>query len=93
MFEIDYLWTKNKIKFYCTISPGNEKARAILKPALMSVQGATEPYGEKWLSFFITHEPFRIDDLSTDDDKKINEILDKLWPKITEIVKKLKRLF
>ncbi len=89
LFEIDYLWTKNKIKYHCTISPGNEKAREILRPVIENLPNAKKPVGEKWLTYFINHEPFKMEDLSIDDDIKIREIIDKFWPGLEKMVKEV----
>lgn len=89
LFEINYYWTKGKAIFFCTISPGDEEARSILKPVLDNLPGSNPPAGNKWLTYFFRYiNNFDCEKLYREgDDVKIKALIDGFWPEVEDVVK------
>lgn len=93
LFEIDFLTYKNtgKVKIYCTFGPGLEDARGILNQALEAIEGAKKPSGLQWISHFVMHVKFNVEELLHEDDETINSTIDRFWPDVEKLVSKIEQ--
>lgn len=88
-FEIDFLWTKGTAKVYCSIPPGDDEVRSILRPVIESLPDANKPWGEKHLSYFFQKEKFNVEAVMAEEEHKINEAADKLLNHLDKLVAKV----
>jgi len=89
LFEIDFLWNKNRAVFKTVISPSNTDIQNIFCDAMRNVQGYSTPNGKKWLVHFTHSWEFKIGNITELDENNIINLLDAQWDKITEIVTKV----
>ena len=91
LFELDFFWSKkNKALFKTVIAPCEKEIQELLSKVLENVPESRKPYGEKWLVHFqidwkLNKESF-VDEI---DEDSINDILEKEWLRISEIVYKV----
>ena len=91
LFELDFFWNKkNKALFKTVITPGDKEIQDILRKALENVPGFKKPSGEKWLVHFQIDWKFNKDNFVDEiDADSINEMLEKEWTRISELVYKV----
>jgi hypothetical protein len=89
LFEIDFLWNKNRAVFKTVIAPCDSAIQNLLSKALQQIPGHKKPSGKKWLVHFQHSWKFDTSGLVEIDDAAILNLLEAEWPVITEIVEKV----
>lgn len=83
LFELIYTYgSSTKIRFCCTISPGDEEANAILLKAMKSLFPDYKPAGNQWLTYINKIQNFKVDDWSLKEPIEIQKFIDEYWEKV-----------
>ncbi len=91
-FEIDFYWSNKKsMTIRTVITPGEKHVREILQDVISKVEGATKPWGEKWICHFLIKKPFVLEKLSEQSVEERQKVIDAIWPTITELVSKVEK--
>ena len=96
-FEIDYYWyNQKKVIFKTTIVPGkgnerDEKIREILRNSLLSVKGAKNPKGKKWLVPIIIKHDFDLEEISKYEENEIKNKISEIFKDLTNYVLEAER--
>ncbi len=83
LFELIYTYSSsNKIRFCCTISPGDEEANEILQRPMRMLLPKYNPSGNQWLTYFNHMQSFKVDEWALKDPDEIKKFINEFWDKI-----------
>lgn len=92
LFEIDFLWVKNKFVFKVAVAPSEYKLKQTLMDIMESIEGASKPIGKKWAVYFITSMQRKpLDEIMKNEERDINQLIDELYTKVQPIIEKVEQ--
>ena len=92
LFEIHFTYAgMKKIRFYCTIAPGDDEARNILVEVLQKLQPDYTPPGGKWLTYYDKQTKFLLQDWALKEPEELEEFADDLIQDYLPYIKKVEQ--
>jgi hypothetical protein len=83
LFELHYTYAgSTKIRFFCTISPGDEEANTILMKPMKSIFPEYKPSGKQWLTYINYMQSFKTDEWASKDPDDIKKYINEFWQKV-----------
>ena len=83
LFEVIYTYASSrKIRFCCTISPGDDEANEILIKPMKSLFRDYTPSGSQWLTYINHIQSFKVDEWVFKEPDEIQKFVDEFWEKV-----------
>jgi hypothetical protein len=87
LFEIDFLWNKNRAIFKTVIAPCDTEIQQLFCDVIENIPGSKKPNGKKWLVHFQHSWKFEANQMTNFDENDVKRIIDAEWEHISKIVK------
>jgi len=83
LFELNYTYDRaKKIRFFCTITSGDDETKEILLKAMKSVFPDYKPSGSTWFTYINNIQNFKVDEWSLKEPIEIQKFIDNYWDKV-----------